>query len=158
LRSCIENAFACFYFKDHHIELKNWERGKYKTWFADLRKYLEIHPDLSGIDLAGDLLVKAKDEYSQLSLAIHGSSKAFRMTDDVSKILLWSDDAAKLGKWLKRESEVLNCVALLCVLFNRATLQGSAHAGTREALGFIFGPGQRTKIKKQLGISIGEPG
>lgn len=157
LRSCLENSFACFFFMDHPVELRKWAMGRHKTWFAELRQYYEEHPDLTPCALTTPLLLQAKKEYAELSSAVHASSKSFRMTDDIGKVLLWSADNAKLGKWSKREGEVLSSIALLTLILFKERFRGTAHGGTREALGFLFSVGMRKKIRNELNIKVSQP-
>jgi len=110
LRSCIENVLSSIYFSQHPVELELWSQGEFRTSFQDLYKYLVRHPSLAKIDLATSGLSDLKVEYEVLSKAVHASALDFRMTDGASKILLWSDEEAKLGAWSTREKKVIEAI------------------------------------------------
>lgn len=157
LRSFIENSLCAVYYNDHPVELRNWERGKNKIGFTELIKYFENHPDLVDVTSVLDGVTYIKDEYKTLSLAVHASAKDFRMTDDVSQVLLWSTGKERLNKWSTREGRCLTGVALLLIALNRGDLTGTRKPGLRTALSFIFGKGLRTKLKSEYQIIIKDP-
>lgn len=154
LRSFLENSFNALYFMDHPIELQNWARGREKLWFSELLKYFDDHPDLAGNSLASMALAELKTEYSTLSKAVHGSAKSFRMTDDVSKVLLWSTKQEKIGAWSTREKQVLSNVAVIVIALFRDDLSGAKLPGTRQALRNLFGVKATARIKSELGITL----
>jgi hypothetical protein len=115
LRSLIENSLAAIYYSDHPVELKNWARGRKRTSFTELMKYFEDHPSLTGIKESVSGLGRIRTEYATLSKAVHASAVDFRMTDNISQVLLWSSAKEKLSKWSTRERETICGVAQLVV-------------------------------------------
>lgn len=157
LRSCIEDVFGALYFKDHPVELDLWSRGKFRLGFSSSVKYFENHPALCDLksDLAG--LALLQDEYATLSKAVHGSAKSFRMTDDVSGILLWNSEGAKLGAWSTRHKKVIEGLCLLTSCMFAERLAGTANPQTRAVLAFAIGSSRRAQLKSQLHIHIDAP-
>lgn len=154
LRSSLENTLAAFYFKDHPIELKLWEQGSFRPAFSDLHKYMREHPVLHGVPLELSGLDLFKSEYGTLSKAVHGSAINFRMTDDVSQILLWNVDVARLGAWADREKHVVLGISLLCVAFFRNELTGTKKTDLRAALSIVIPKVKRASIKEKLKVTI----
>jgi hypothetical protein len=157
LRSFIENSLCAIYYHDHPIELRNWERGKKKIGFSELVSYFESHPDLENVPPALDGIKRIKEEYKTLSLSVHASAKQFRMTDDVSKVLIWSSSKEKIAKWSAREGACLTGIALTLIALNKDSLNGTQKSGLRTALSFIFMPGLISKIKSHYKIVIQTP-
>lgn len=157
LRSFIENSLCAIYFGDHAIEFRNWERGKFKIGFTELIKYFEAHPDLVDVAPTIDGLSYIREEYKTLSIAVHASAKNFRMTDDVSQVLLWNTAKQNLNKWSTRERQCVIGVALLLISLFRNELAGTQKPGLRTALSFVFGPKLRAKLKSEYKITIRDP-
>jgi hypothetical protein len=157
LRSCIEDAFGALYFKDHPVELRLWNKGKFRLGFSSAYKYFSDHPNLDGLQDGLTGLEAIKDEYATLSKAVHGSAKNFRMTDDAAGLLLWSTQAAKLGAWETRHRKVLEATCLLVVSLHAEKLQGVAHANLRAVLGHAIGANRRTQLRETLHIHIEAP-
>lgn len=156
LRSLVENTLCMIYYMDHPVELRMWADGKHRLGFTELLEYLRKHPEfvdakdaetVTGLDLL-------KREYRQLSAAVHGSSKSFRMTEDGKMPTLWTTNAAKLGKWRTREKATLLAVNLVLLTFFRQYLQGSAQPQLRRSLAFSIPKAKDAKIKKHLGVTI----
>ena len=154
LRSTLENSLAAFYFMDHPVELKLWERGKYRPAFSELYNYAkdhpileEVSPQISGLDLF-------KSEYGTLSKAVHGSATNFRMTDDASEILLWNVEPARVGAWADREKHVVLAVCLLTVSLFRSELTGTKKPGLRSVLSLAIPNSKRQAIKEALKVTI----
>lgn len=154
LRSLIENSLAALYYTDHPIELRNWQRGKRRIGFSELFKYFEDHPNLEGIKSSTSGLDRIKTEYATLSKAVHASAVEFRMTDNVSQVMLWSVDKSKVGKWSTRERETLTGISQLIVALNRESLTGAQKSILRESLKYIFSTGVRNTLKNDLNINI----
>lgn len=157
LRSVIENSLCALYYNDHPIELRNWERRKKKIGFTELTKYFDDHPDLVDIVPALNGITLLRNEYAKLSMAVHASAKTFRMTDDVSKVLIWNREKKKLNGWSTREGTCFVGISLILIALYRGELMGTRKPGLRTALSFVFGPSLRTKIKSEYKIIIKEP-
>lgn len=157
LRSFLENSLCGLYYTDHPIELRNWERGKKKIGFTDLMSYFDAHPDLDAVPAQISGLSRIKEEYQTLSLAVHASAKPFRMTDDVSTTLLWSDAKDRLGKWATREAACIIGICLLIVDLHHSKLTGTQRQGVRDALSFVFNQGVRKALKTNLAVTIHAP-
>lgn len=152
LRGAIENVFFSLYYKDHPIELAKWEEGRYRITFSELNSYLESHPVVCNSPQGRQSLATLKDEYSTLSKAVHGSSKAFRMTKNLTEIHLWDTDVAAVGKWATRESHVITSVnVLLCHLF-ADKLQGAGNRNLREIIALVVPKRQQKGMKDTLKI------
>ena len=131
LRSCIENVLNAHYYNDHPIELRMWSNYEFRMGFSSLHTYFCKHPDVSpvGTDISGLNLLK--EEYGTLSKAVHASAPIFRMTDPAAKLLLWNNDASKLGMWATRERKVIEGVCLLTTILNQPQLSGTAQTNVR---------------------------
>jgi hypothetical protein len=157
MRSCIENTANAIYFKDHPVELEQWNRGEFRLGFTRLLSYLEAHPRLSSVDKAKTGLQYLEQEYATLSRAVHASAVGFRMTDSASDILLWNTDKARAGQWASRETKVIEGISLLFAFLFSDQLTGTQHSGVRTMLGFTISPAKRAVLKKELNISIPTP-
>ena len=148
LRSCIENALSALYYNDHPIELRLWSSLSFRVGFSDLHSYFCKHPDVSdaGLELSG--LDTLKAEYGTLSKAVHASAPSFRMTDPAAKLLLWSDDPARVNMWSTRERKVIEGVCLLTTVLNQARLAGAAQPNVRAALGFAISAARIVQLKR----------
>lgn len=157
LRSAIENVFGCLYFKDHPIELKQWEAGSYRLGFSATHKYFLDHPHLATVPASLTGLGDIKAEYATLSKAVHGSAKNFRMTNDAASLLLWSTDVAKLSSWDTRHRKVIEALCLLTVSLFADRLQGAGNAQVRAMLGHAISTGRRKQLKETLHIHVDAP-
>lgn len=154
LRSAIENVVYCFYYDVHPIELRQWEMGKFKIGFAQALKFFESHPDLVNLPKAVTGLEQLENEYATLSKAVHASSRSFRMTEGELNILLWKDDAAKLGAWGTRERATVQALSLLTVCLLVDDLKGAKNAPTRDVLQFALTKASRQQLKTALSVTI----
>lgn len=154
LRSFIENSLCAIYYNDHPVEHRNWERGKKKIGFSELVTYFEGHPDLAETPAALNGITIIKGEYKTLSIAVHASAKDFRMTDDVSHVLLWSTAKERINKWSSREGACLVGVALLFISLHKELLTGTKLTGVRSSLSFILAANARSKLKSEYKITV----
>ena len=157
LRSAIENVYFSLYYKDHPVELENWLRGQHKLGFTELTAYFEKHPALARGFPGKVPLAVLGTEYSTLSKAVHGSAKAFRMTQNLSDVQLWIGDVTSVGKWASREKAVVSAVNLILLQMFRDKLTGTKLRGLREVLGLVIPAAQAAKIKTSQGITIIPP-
>jgi hypothetical protein len=75
------------------------------------------------------------------------------MTDSAAKLLLWSDEQAKMGMWASREKKVVEGVCLLTVALYRAKLTGASLPSVRSVLPFAISQKKAQELKA-LHISI----
>jgi hypothetical protein len=156
LRSCIENVCFCLYYKDHPVELTLWLAGEHKPTFNELFNYFEHHP--RRIKAASiDAMPLIRSEYPTLSLAVHASAKAFRMTEDIKSTLLWSDAQDRKGKWQTRERDVIMALNLLLLALFRDDLSGAAAAGLREAVSLAIPASKYPDIKTHMKVFLRNP-
>lgn len=154
LRSAIENVLYCFYYDVHPVEHRLWEKGKFKIGFAAAQNFFAAHPDLVGLPKAATGLEQLESEYATLSKAVHASSRSFRMTEGEINVLLWKDDAAKLGAWSTREKGTVQALSLLTICLLADDLKGAKNGPTRDALQFALAKNARQELKANLSITI----
>lgn len=156
LRSVIENVLYMIYYMDHPVELRMWAEGKHRMQFSKLAEYVNMHPDffrdktqksISGIELL-------RAEYAQLSAAVHGSSKSFRMTDEGNMPALWNSSKTRLNQWRTREKNTLLAVNLVLLNLFRARLQGTAAPQLRSSLAFSIPKTMDGRLKKHFGVKL----
>jgi hypothetical protein len=156
LRSCEENVLNAIYYNDHPIELELWETGRFVIGFSDLLRYAERHPRLSPLGLQSTGLATLHSEYATLSKAVHASAANFRMTDNISNVLLWNADPVKLSMWATRERKVIEAVSLLMVCLHSSLLQGTALTPLRNVLHFSVSSTNRKRLKQSVRVTIPE--
>src|SRR5579885_771658 len=157
LRSCMENALACLYFKDHPVELALWESGKVRAPSSDLLAYFEKHPTLQGLSHQQSGIEVIRKEYATLSKAVHASARGFRMTQNSPAVLLWSTEKSRAAMWAARERKVCEgIISLACALFAQS-LQGTKNSAVREMLYFVLPPAKRVLLKNKLKITVPSP-
>lgn len=155
LRSSIENACFCIYYKDHPVELRQWEAGSHRLSFSEVHNYLERHPDVSplkGDTITGMALVR--EEYSVLSRAVHGSGKTFRMSPGAQGTTLWKADVAAFGAWKTREQRTLCGINLLLTTIFRKELRGAGQVALRRALAFAIPTASHARVKSALKVTL----
>lgn len=156
LRSCIENILSSLYYADHPVELALWALGEHRITLSDLLKYFERHPRLTSVDESVTGIKTLRSEYATLSKAVHGSAANFRMTDQASTILLWSDDRARASMWATREKKSLEAISLCIIALHAERLQGAALAPLRDVLALSVGSASRRALKRALHVHIPE--
>jgi len=154
LRSCLENCLCGLYYNDHPVELRRWEIGSFRIGFTDLLNYFEEHPDISFLKPPINPVPTLRAEYAELSKAVHGSRKNFRMTDSISKSLLWDVKKDRCGKWATREKKSLGALSILVIILYKKDLEGAKKSSTRMALSMLFDETLKRKIKSDIGVSI----
>ena len=154
LRSAMENIYFSMYYMDHRVELLKWEHGQHKIGFTELNTYFENHPLIQSHGIQKTGLASLKAEYATLSKAVHGSAKAFRMTQNLVDIKLWGNDAASAGMWAAREKAVILAVNQLLLHLFQSYLVGTKYLGLRETIGLIIPKTQHAYFKSNLKISI----
>jgi hypothetical protein len=155
LRSCIENACYCLYYKDHPIELRLWGTGDHRPGFSEIYSYLKTHPDIKPLGsshITGMTILKT--EYGTLSRAVHASAKSFRMAPTSGGTILWKASATSLAQWAARERQTLLGLNLLLMTVFRETLQGAQQQSLRKALGLIIPSTLHARVKQDLNIRI----
>ena len=156
LRSCIENAAYCLYYKDHPVELRLWENGKHRPGFAEIHAYLKSHPDIASFeDSPVTGLATIKKEYGTLSRAVHASAKDFRMVvNGVFKTVLWKPDSISFAKWKTREQQTLCGVNLLLTVTFRDQLQGAQQLSLRKTLSLVIPTTLQARVRRELNVKI----
>jgi hypothetical protein len=154
LRSSIENICYALYYKDHPVELLNWEKGKHRLGFRELHHYFTEHPLLSSVSTNLNGLGVLSGEYATLSKAVHASAKRFRMTTDLVDTKLWIQDKSAIGQWNTRERAVIVALNQLLLHMLSDHLQGAKHRALRETAGLLFSKPQKIDIKKRLGVLL----
>jgi len=140
LRSCFENVLQCLYYMDHHVELCLWEQYKHRLSVKELLVYINSHPCLNENvkELAQSSLSILSNEYKQLCLAVHGSSRSFRMTADPNQTVLCNTDIANIGGWFTRLKNVIIGINLLLILFFNEHLTGTRLPNLRKVISFTI--------------------
>jgi hypothetical protein len=154
LRSCIENILLCLYYKDHEVELKLWEMGKFRIGASETIQYFQKHPFIIGIpdDLTGLSLIT--QQYKKLSEAVHASSVHFRMTEDGKALSLWESAGTHENMWETHEKKTIQGLNLLMLTIFKDHLQGTNLASLRQAVGFVIPAVKDSAIKSRLNITI----
>lgn len=150
LRSALENALLCTYFKDHLVELSKWPNLRPKG-FKELISYFEAYFPYSGppsVDPYSALV----GEYAELSRAVHGSSRSFRMTRDMAVPLIWSTDRASCSMWSTRFSKTVRSLNLLLMHVMAEELKGAKNRALREAIAIAGLP--RAAVRSAWMISL----
>ena len=113
LRSSIENTLLCLYYKDHQIEQKLWEIGKFRISVSTAINYFKSHPLI--LDLPDEItgIGIIEQQYTKLSKAVHASSLDFRMTEDGKGMSLWKTDTAHESRWESHEKKTVLGLNLL---------------------------------------------
>lgn len=154
LRSLIENILHCFYYKDHPIEYRQWDAGKYRPTFQKLFEYFENHPDIIKIPAALQPLPSLKASYSQLSNSVHSSARELRMTDDLNQANLWKTSSASVGQWHSAQKNVLRDINLMMLIILKDSVQGAANKALRESLCSVIPASKDAIIKSELGVRL----
>lgn len=154
LRSGIEDALHCIYYKDHPVEYVLWERGKFRMGFTALAKYLEEHPLIADNTSALGAVIKIKHEYSTLSRAVHGH-KLFRMTvDGTDGTVLFSANSASLGAYHTRQRATISSLSTALAFLFHDQLQGTRHGQLRKAMKPLILVNAATELKQAFGVHI----
>ncbi len=153
LRSGIEDALHCLYYKDHPVEYRLWEAGRFKIGFAELSKYLEGHPDLRDSEGALDALARIKGEYGTLSRAVHGH-RLFRMTGSNEEgTVLFSKSHSSLGAYRTRQAETTSSIATTLAFLFHEQIQGTRQPALRKVLKPMIPPKAAIELKRS-GVHI----
>ena len=134
LRSCIENALLCLYYKDHLVEHKLWETRQFRISISAAIKYYREHPLLRDMQEGTTGIGIINQEYAKLSRAVHASSQDFRMTEGGKGMSLWKTDAAHESRWETHEKKTLLGLNLLMLTLFHEHLQGASLSSVRESL------------------------
>lgn len=152
-RSAIEAYLNALYFMDHPVELALWEAGRLKTHFSDQIKYLSDHPKIypKGLKFSGISILK--DEYATLSKAVHGSAKAFWMTQAGGPSYFSSDQISK-NMWISRNKMVIRALNLLFISLFRDHLVGTKKRNLRKSVAFALKAKDKPWIKQVFDVTI----
>lgn len=154
LRSCLENVLLGLYYKDHPVELKLWEAGRFRLGVSEAIQYFQSHPLVHGLPESITGLGIIHQEYGKLSKAVHASSVDFRMTADGKAVSLWTDDKAREGVWESHEKKTLQGLNLLMLVMFSESLRGTSLSSIRQTLGFVIPRSKDQEIKDNLKVTI----
>jgi hypothetical protein len=154
LRSCIENTLYGLYYKDHPVELIQWQVGGFKLGVSETLTYLSKHPAFVEVSEQESGIDTIRSEYATLSKAVHGSAHAFRVTKDGVILGLNVVSLPELGKWAAREKlTLIGLNNVLLVMFG-GSLQGAAHSNLRKAISLSIPQQKHDRIKEKLGVRL----
>jgi hypothetical protein len=154
LRSCLENVLFATFYMDHPVELRQWHTGKHRVAFSALETYFLAHPDLNGVAIATEALNDMAVEYSTLSRAVHGSAVSFRMSAAQTGTQLWSDEKARIGKYVTRQARVLSDINIFLICLFRSHLQGASKLNLRKSISFAVPASRHQQIKTAIGVNL----
>lgn len=154
LRSLLENILHCMYYRDHAIEYRLWEAGKYRPSFKNLFDYFESHPDVIPIPEELKSVPSLRKHYRELSEVVHASAKASRMTDDLNQTQIWKATRADVGSWSTLHRNVIKDINLLLIALLKEHLQAASNKGLREALAISIPSTKDATILSGLGVRI----
>lgn len=153
LRAALENYANCLYFMDHPVEVKLWERGKFRNQFSDLMDYFSKHPRNLGLSQEKYGLDIIRSEYATLSKAVHASAVHFRMSSNDGP-RLFKNDIVELNKWETRNVKVCRGLNLLLLSLFREHLVAARKRNLRTAIGHSFGEADVQWIKETYSVTI----
>ncbi len=153
LRACIEDIVFCLFYKDHPVELEQWNLGRHKPSCVKLLEYLASHPDFLGLNPAITGLGETATEYSTLSRAVHGGQR-FRMTVGSGTTQLWSSAKANLGAWSTREARTIAALNLVLLTAFRRHLEGARLPLLRKAVSLTVPTAKHTALRQHLKIAL----
>jgi hypothetical protein len=144
LRSCIENVLFAAYYMDHPVELQLWHAGKHRLTFSQLDSYFSSHPAISSVpdDVTG--LSSLRGQYPTLSKAVHGTQ-------------LWTDTAARAGKYSTNLREGLMGLNMLLLCLFSEHLQGASKLNLRKAISIAIPRTRHRPIKAALKVTLLAP-
>lgn len=154
LRSCLENIFVSIYYFDHPVELELWQQDKHRIGFSELVTYIEKHPWIKNSQYKNKSIEIAKNEYKELSRAVHGSSVNFRMTSHDQKSEIWSPRRDKLGAWKTRLSKTIESINLLLVMRFIEELKGTRNRELRSSISLTIVKKDQQSLKIEYGITL----
>lgn len=152
-RASIESYLNGLYFKDHPVELLLWSQKKFKTHFTENLKYFESHPSLNNLHKRFTGLKIIKDEYATLSLAVHGSAKAFRMTRDNGPKYFSVDEISK-NQWITRNRMLIRGLNLLLLGLYKDEMVGTRKRNLRKSISLSLQAKDKSWVKEVHGVTI----
>lgn len=156
LRSAIENTLYSLYYLDHPVELAQWGMGRHRLGFSEVTDYIARHPNFLEYKSTETGLEQVAKEYATLSKAVHGSSGAFRVTEDGEVKGLHVPSTIELNKWVTREKAVIVSLNLILVVFFRSAIKGAANQNLRKAISLSIPTSKHAAIKSKLGVTLRE--
>lgn len=154
LRSCIENTLLCLYYKDHQVEQKLWEIGKFRISVSAVMNYFKDHPLILDLPESITGIGIISQEYGKLSKAVHASSRDFRMTEDGKGMSLWKTDTVHENRWETHEKRTVLGLNLLMLALFKEHLQGANLSSVRQSLGLVIPKGKDAEIKSKLAVTV----
>lgn len=142
------------YYKDHAIELALWEKGHFRLGVSAALTYFESHPIIRELPSGLNGLEVLNKEYGELSMAVHGSSTNFRMTDDGKAVSLWKMDEKYLSIWATHEKKTIAAVNMLLLALFHEQLEGTKFGSLRESLSLVIPAAKDADIKTTFKVTI----
>jgi len=154
LRSLLENMLHAFYYADHPVEYRLWEKGAFRISFQKLFEYFETHPDMQKLPSELSVMSDLKKHYGQLSKVVHASAKDVRMTNDLSKSQIWKTSKGDIGKWSTLHNAVIRDINLLALILFKDHLAGAKAKGLREAIALVVPSSKDAIVKSTFGVTL----
>lgn len=154
LRSFLENVVRTAYYMDHPIEYRLRETGNHNIPLAKVLSYLTTHPEIIDMPESINGIGLLRQEYQNLSKAVHSSSQEYRMNEGADAATLWKVDPINLSKWAKHHRQVIQCTSLILICLFREKLTGMANRPLRQSLRYAVPVSKDTQIKAKLKIKI----
>jgi hypothetical protein len=157
LRSLLENILHCLYYRDHPVEYRLWEEGKYRPTFKSLFDYFDDHPDVNSVPDALRSISALRRHYRELSEVVHASAKKSRMTDDLNQTQIWKSTQADIGRWSTLHKNVIKDINLLLLALLKEHIQAASKKGLRESLALVIPEDKDEPIFGSMGVRIVRP-
>jgi len=155
LRSCIENVLFSEYYRDHPIELRQWNQDRHRMGFSEMISYFRKHPDIVDIDAQLTGLDRIQTQYASLSRSVHSSAVSYRMTVPDGETNIWTSEISRLRSWNIKEHHTITGINFLLLCIHRSSLQGARLSGLRQAIGLTIRSNPlRYKIKSDFGVNL----
>lgn len=154
LRSFVENSTSAVFFSEHPVEARRFESGDFRLTWSESKKYFASYPYSTPAAFRDPLWRSLDHEYAELSKAVHGSTRSFRMTAANAFPVLSSSDPALIGAWKTRVNHSARAVHLLLLQHFQDQLVGARLPALREEVARALSAAERTKIRTSLGIVL----
>ena len=153
LRAVIENFLYYFFYIDHKVEYTLWKQGKFRKKFSDLFDYLKEHP-LVAQGETSEYVAVLQNEYSTLSMAVHGSSTKFMMTQQDNFPHIFQSEISTISQWNCRQRQVYKSIIALIITFHKEHFITASHKHERQIIEISLGERQTKKFEEKFSISL----
>lgn len=143
-RGCIESTIRHIYYKDHPIELQLLNQtGETKISVTETFNYLNEHPVFKKIDRFCKMYSFLKNEYSETSKLIHGSSfRHFQLSKSISQLKITDQEFTSQTKNLEK---LLGILITVIIIFHKKTFN-QIHHEHRDLIFSCVSPTQKKMI------------